>query len=819
MWTARLLLLTTPAVLAVDLQPLPNFLRSPSSLEIKSPAVPRRPWTVAGEGGALLGRQNGKFEAWIWPNKIFSNFSIRGELADYPVPIDVNALAAGISVTPGETVITYSHAAFTVRQHMFAARGPVASHAVRAAVIFEIESARPLDLVFSFTPEMLRMWPAPNSGRPNGEWVAKNGRAAYVLHTDDPKYSAIVAMPSATPGVMVPYQEHPQTFPLELKLHFDPKRNRNAVFPLVYGLLESDDAPAQAASLIEAVSAAYIATLDYYNHFFDTRLTVETPNRQLNNALRWAEISVDQMQVNYKGETGMVAGYYESADSARPGYAWFFGRDTLWTTYAINSYGDSALTRRALTFLLKRQREDGKVMHEFSQSADALDWKATPYFYASADAALLLVTATYDYVRVTGDLDFLKHNWPAVKRAYEFSRAHVARDGIMNNSEGTGWVESWPQGMPYQEIYMAALDCQSARALSRMAALTGETELSASAEAKAKEIEGKIPAEYYDETERFYAFSRNADGSRDNTASVYPAVAWWDGTLSLPKPHEMMGRWGSPEFSTDWGVRDISNRTPFYDPISYHQGSIWPLFTGWASLAEYRAGHHLAGFAHLMHNVNLTEAQDLGSITELLSGDFFQPLGRSSSHQMWSSAMVITPLIRGLFGVSWNAPSHKLIVQPRLPAEWTSATINNLPFGNTHVDLNLKRAGAAWTIQASTKDDTDLCLTGRLDTPCQPTNGRLHTLRAEALPIELGLPVEIPEEGATTSQVKVIGEEYGAHQAIVSLSAPAGTKLHLPVRFSHATTTVDGASFIGAYINMVFPPGEAWTSKRLVFRW
>ncbi len=130
----------------------------------------------------------------------------------------------------------------------------------------------------------------------------------------------------------------------------------------------------------------------------------------------------------------------------------------------------------------------------------------------------------------------------------------------------------------------------------------------------------------------------------------------------------MFSRWASPEFSADWGTRDISNQTSFYDPISYHQGSIWPLFTGWVSLAEYRAGRPLSGYAHLMQNANLTWAQDLGAVTELLSGDLFQALGRSSSHQMWSSAMVISPLVRGLLGLDWDALNRTLIVRPQLPA-------------------------------------------------------------------------------------------------------------------------------------------------------
>src|SRR5438270_285014 len=82
----------------------------------------------------------------------------------------------------------------------------------------------------------------------------------------------------------------------------------------------------------------------------------------------------------------------------------------------------------------------------------------------------------------------------------------------------------------------------------------------------------------------------------------------WSGRLELKKAGEMLERWASPEFSTDWGTRDVSDRTTFYDPISYHQGSVWPLFTGWVALAEYRAGRAMAGYRHLMQNADLTWA-------------------------------------------------------------------------------------------------------------------------------------------------------------------------------------------------------------------
>jgi glycogen debranching enzyme len=799
---------------SADLQPLPNFSAAKHELEIVSLCVPGRPWTVAGEHGALFGRQNGKFEAWQWPVKILSDFRIRAELADYAVPIDVNALAAWIRVTPAETVITYSHAAFTVRQHMFAGRGANAS--LPAAVFFEIDSIRPLALTFSFTPEMLRMWPAPNFGRPNGEWVKQGESGYYVLHTDNDKFSAAIAMPRTQPGIMVPYQEHPQTYPLEFKLQFDPKKDRGFVFPLVMTL--NRDRITEMAALLPQ---AYADTQNYYAHFFDHRLVAETPDPRINDGLRWAEIAIDQAQVTTaQGETGMVAGYYESADSARPGYAWFFGRDTLWSTYAMNSYGDYPLTKRALDFLIRRQRADGKIMHEYSQAADSIDWKATPYFYASADSTPLLLMAAHDYVHKSGDQNYIKANWDAFKKAYDFMRAHEANNGVYSNAEGTGWVESWPSGMPQEETYLAALDEQAFLAMADLADEMGDPTIAHEARIKAQSTAAEIAAHFYGKSDNFYAFSRNNDGTLDHTATIYPAVAWWDGT-SLPEAGPMLSRWASSEFSTDWGTRDISEKTNFYDPISYHQGSVWPLFTGWVSLAEYRAGRPLAGYASLMQNMNLTWAQDLGSVTELLSGEFFQPLGRSSSHQLWSSAMVVSPLVRGLFGLDWDAASKQLSVNPQLPADWEHVKLRNIEMGNMEVDLEITKGGGELHVQSTTKTPQVLCLASGPPSAkaCNSAPAKMHAVNIPLPPVELAIPAELPEPGEPTRQLKVLEEKWAEHSATFSFEAQAGSIYNLPLRLNRAGITANGADIGGNKLHLQFPAGVGYVKKTISFQW
>src|SRR5579862_6266528 len=74
---------------ALTLHPLAAFPIPSGPLAIIRPVEDHKPFTVAGEEGAILGEQNGRFEAWLYPVKILSDFRITAELADYPVPIDV----------------------------------------------------------------------------------------------------------------------------------------------------------------------------------------------------------------------------------------------------------------------------------------------------------------------------------------------------------------------------------------------------------------------------------------------------------------------------------------------------------------------------------------------------------------------------------------------------------------------------------------------------------------------------------------------------------------------------------------------------------
>ena len=809
-----------------SLRPVSAFPISAQDLPvIHRDAMPELPFSVVGPRGAVLGQQDGTSEVWLFPWKIFSNLRLSVSMQDYAVPIEVNPQAASIDVQPDETTITYSHANFTIRQIMLAPK----SGRPGALIFFSFAAVRPMDVTFSFHPDMQRMWPAESPDRPSPEWIASPGGSGfYILHLNTPDHAAALAIPTAEPGILPPYQERASSWPLQFVVHFDPRQDAGKLYPLLMAFADSSDSTTKsafAASLVQLDGQAqtiFAANQSYYRDFLAKHATIDTPDARLNDAFTWAETAIDQLRVESpvgSGHQALTAGFYGSGDAARPGFGWFFGRDALWTLYAVDSYGDFDTTRQEIQFLIDHQRADGKIMHEWSQTANLIDWASLPYQWAAADSTPLFLMAVSDYLRISGDRAFVASIWPSLQSAWTFETSHdTDGDGIYDNAEGSGWVESWVPSMPRQEIYLATLDEQASLAFALLATAAGHADLASAASQRAQRIAPTIEHEYYLPDEQNYAFSWNA-GQRDASATIYPSVAWWDGDFQLAHPESMFERWASAEFSTDWGTRDLSDSTSFYDPISYHQGSVWPLFTGWVSLAEYRAGHPLSGYAHLMQDANLTWAQDPGDVTELLSGQFYQVLGRSTAHQLWSSAMVVSPVLRGLFGLAWNESAHTLSVTPHLPATWDHANIRRLPFGDRMVDLSFRREGRELLVSAN---DGSL----RLVSAAPGAVFKGGALRIPLPDIEAATTEQLPEPGSETHQLKVLADSIGDRSLTLKLAAPAGSTQKLSIRENLSQPRLEARDAqLGEAVNglrtlaVQFPAGSGYVEKTVTLTW
>ena len=876
----------------VTFSPVPGFPFTSNGPVIRTHVEPDKPFTVAGERGVLVGQQNGGFEAWLLPVKLLSHLTIEADIDGYNVPIDVNRQASEIEVRPDRTTITYSHPGFTVRQIMFSPDDAVAG--TGPVVLFSFDCLHPTEFIFRFTPNLEWMWPERNEGVPGVEWVPGGTNGYYVLHTDYPDLAGAVTIPGAQPGILAPYQERPQEPRLNSSSTSIPLAIATASHPLLMAVGTTPSTTTYAAlasslaQLNASIPAHYKTHLDTYRKLLAESTSIKTPDEVLDEAFQWAVVSIEQLKTTVlpTNETALVAGYYASGDSARPGFGWFFGRDALYTLFAVNGYGDFKLSRSELEFLIRRQRVDGKIMHEYSQTAAAIDWQSFPYMYAAADSTPLFLLAVDDYVRSSGDFAFLASHRSAVEKAWEFETSHApgpekGGNGIYNNSQGTGWVESWPTGMPHQEIYLAFLDQQASGAMAQLETLLNDTGKAQAARQRADAIAKTIEAEFYDPEKSCYIFSRNSDATRDRTSTVYPALAWWSAvqpgapapgsaTTVAPSPYVAhpdgcLRQFAAHTLNTDWGMRDVASDEKFYDGMSYHQGSVWPLFTGWAALAEYRGGQPLAGYQMLMENANLTRAQDLGAVTELLSGDFFVPFGRSTSHQLWSSAMVITPTLRGLFGLDIDAAKKTITVNPHLPASWDHAEILNLALPGGSEALYFTRKPSGLEVYFSQGDHQDWQLRsdlpgatiGPLDSGKQAPKSKVPQQQGLRIPLpaievdemsprltsELLDPTvslnRPPLPGARTTRFRILRSDFTEHKLVLTVEGPAGTSgfvdlvRHNPVTPVIQTDPTVVAAKVAdldmpdpqhdptgpAMLTFHFPAGEGWKTITITVTW
>jgi len=750
---------TTQAQDGMDRSFLKKFALKESGLTLERRTQPGTFFDVVGHKSVALGYENRAMEAWVYPLKILDDFECNFTIEGYPLPFRGQDIAVMINARPEATTLTYSHAAFTVRQIIYA---PVNEPGI--IMLLDVQTVLPMTVNISFRPRLKLAWPA-GLMTGNLEWDEK--LHAYFITEESKRFVGMIGSPAARDVSVMPYQEEPRDVPVQFSVAASADALKSNFIPIVItgGVEGRDKAKATYQRLLASVQTLYEENVNYYQRLQNETTSINTPDERLNKAFQWAKVGTDKgVATNPFLGTGLIAGYRTSGDSERPGFAWFFGRDSLWTSLAINSYGDFATTRTALEFLKKFQRADGKIPHEISQSASLIPW-FTDYEYPwnSADATVLYVIAHGDYFQNSGDADFLRRNWDSIVKAYRFSAASdTDRNRLIENSTktkfGHGWVEGGALYPPHEEIYMQGLWIEASRNLAEMAKIIGDNKLAKTALTNAEQTRAAMEQIYWLDKKGFYAFATKrppddppkADPGPNRARrqarmeelarstiidedTVFPAVPLWWRTMRDDRAQSELDHLGSGFMATDWGTRIISNQSKLYDPLAYHYGSVWPLFTGWASMGAYAYGRPQVGYQALMANALLTYTSSLGYVTELLSGDFNQPFGRSSHHQVWSEAMVVTPVMRGLLGIDVSDGGKKLRFAPQLPADWDRVEARKVAVGKSKYDLTLERSTGRLKINVtrSGADTSELTLA-----PSFPLDARVRTVEVQGRNVE-----------------------------------------------------------------------------------
>jgi len=154
-------------------------------------------------------------------------------------------------------------------------------------------------------------------------------------------------------------------------------------------------------------------------------------------------------------------------------------------------------------------------------------------------------------------------------------------------------------------------------------------------------------------------------------------------------------------------MRIISSQAAKYSAGGYHFGSVW------RSLRDGQRSANIVIIAlcrafHLKANAQLALDGSLGHVTEVLSGDYYQPLSTSSPHQIWSAAMVVSPLLRGLFGFQTDPGACRVTLAPHVPADWTWFMLDHVRVGSASLRLSYRRPPAIF-LSPVTRDGSGDC--------------------------------------------------------------------------------------------------------------
>jgi glycogen debranching enzyme len=411
------------------------------------------------------------------------------------------------------------------------------------------------------------------------------------------------------------------------------------------------------------------------------------------------------------------------------GAPWFmalFGRDALLTSWMALPL-DQQLALGTLQTLARFQgrrtdpvteEQPGRILHEVRLGATAaLALGGGQAYYGTADATPL-------FVALVGEL----HKWGLPRRdlepllpAVDQALAWIAGDG---DPDGDGFVEyqrmtasgllnqGWKDSfdgvnhasgrLAQAPIALAEVQAYVYAALvsrARLAEDWGDPGIALACHEKAADLKRKFNDRFWLPFRGWFAVGLDRDKEPIDALTSNVGHCLWTGIVDDDKAAVLADRLAGPSMLTGFGVRTLDEGMGAYNPMSYHNGSVWPHDSAIVAAGLLRYGFTDAG-KQVAFGLLDAAARSGGRLPELFCGysreEFADPVPypTSCSPQAWAAASPLL-LMRALLGFEPDLPAGRLRMRPTLPESWLPLRIENLPLGTARVTVEVRADGCA----------------------------------------------------------------------------------------------------------------------------